>query len=242
MSNTLSAQSPTTDDGSSADGGQRRLLMAVGGGALLLVLGLGAYFLFLSGGEEEDLGPVPSGASALPDDTNGMKDKNSKKDETVPAAVDVDFAIGRDPFIPLAAEAVPEPAAPVEDPGTDPVTDPGTDPGTGGGGGTQPDPVPTPTPAPTSSPSPSPTPTEDPVTSYKVTVKSVDAGKESAVIEVNGKRYVVKVKDLFTNSKTGPFKLTRVGELPSGKDTATVVFGSDAPVELIAKDTVVFKM
>ena len=39
---------------------------------------------------------------------------------------------------------------------------------------------------------------------------------------------------MFPNSKTGPFKLTGVGELPSGKDTATVVFGSDAPVELVA--------
>jgi hypothetical protein len=80
------------------------------------------------------------------------------------------------------------------------------------------------------------------VTSYKVTLLSVDVAKDSAVIEVNGKRYVVTVKDMFTNSKTGPFKLTRVGELPSGKDTATVVFGSDAPVELVAKDTVLFKL
>ncbi len=80
------------------------------------------------------------------------------------------------------------------------------------------------------------------MTSYKVTLRSVDFAKDTALIEVNGKRYVVKVKDLFTNSKTGPFKLTRVGELPSGKDTATVVFGSDAPVELVAKDTVVFKL
>ena len=51
------------------------------------------------------------------------------------------------------------------------------------------------------------------MTSYKVTLQSVDVAKDSAVIEVNGKRYLVKVKDMFTNSKTGPFKLTRVGEL-----------------------------
>lgn len=234
MSNTLSTETPTSDGGSAAGGSQRRLLLAVGGGALLLVLALGAYFLFLSGGEEEDLGPVPSGAASLPEESKGEKDKNGG--EQVPAEVDVDFAIGRDPFVPLAAEAVPEPAAPVDD-----TTDTGTDTGTDDPkdtGGT----APAPTPAPTPSPSPSPTPTEDPVTSFKVTVKSVDAGKEASVIEVNGKRYTVKVKDMFTNSKTGPFKLTRVGELPSGKDTATVVFGSDAPVELIAKDTVVFKL
>jgi hypothetical protein len=77
------------------------------------------------------------------------------------------------------------------------------------------------------------------VTTYKVTLKSVDVAKDSATIEVNGKRYVVKVGKLFTNSKTGPFKLIRVGELPSG-DTATVKFGEDAPVELVQKDTEVF--
>jgi hypothetical protein len=73
-------------------------------------------------------------------------------------------------------------------------------------------------------------------------LKSVDVVKDSAIIEVNGKRYDVKVKNLFTNSKTGPFKLTRIGESPSGKDTATVVFGSDAPVEILQKDTTVFKL
>ena len=70
----------------------------------------------------------------------------------------------------------------------------------------------------------------------------MDVAKDSAVIEVDGKRYIVKVKDMFTNSKTGPFKLTGVGERASGKDTATVVFGSDAPVELVAKNTVVFTL
>ena len=200
----------------------------------LLVLGLGAYFLFLSGGDEEDLGPVPSGASAVPDESKGKKDKGSKGDDTVPADVDTNFTVGRDPFLPLAAEqvvVVPEPVA----------DDTTTDTSTGGGGtGTAPKPAPTVSSDPT--PTPSPTPTEDAVTSYKVTLLSVDVRKDSAVIEVDGKRYLLDVKDMFTNSKTGPFKLTAVGELRSGKDTATVVFGSDAPVELVAKETVVFKL
>jgi hypothetical protein len=94
--------------------------------------------------------------------------------------------------------------------------------------------TPSPTPTQTSSPDPQPT-------SYKVTLKSVNVGKDSATILVGGKRYVVKVKDFFTNSKTGPFKLTWVGERPDGKDTAKVVFGSDAPVELVQNNSVTFQ-
>ena len=47
------------------------------------------------------------------------------------------------------------------------------------------------------------------------------------MIDVNGKRYTVKAKDMFPSGDTGPFKLIGVGELPSGKDTPCVVFGSD---------------
>ncbi len=240
MSNTVSTESLPNQDGSGA-GGQRRLLMVVGGAALLVVLGVGAYFLFLSGGEE-DLGPVPSGAAAA-QESGGKKDTGSNGNDTkgnqnVPAEVDSDFRVGRDPFAPLPAEEVVVAPAPApDDTSTDTTTSTS---GTGGGTGTVPDPAPTVSSDPT--PTPSPTPTADPVTSYKVTLASVDVTKDSAVIEVNGKRYVVKVKDMFTNSKTGPFKLTRVGELPSGKDSATVIFGSDAPVELVVKDTVVFKL
>lgn len=249
MSNALSTDRPQADHASGPAGGRRRLFMALGGAAVLLVLGLGAYFLLLSGGEEDDLGVVPSGAAALPTDgagnnDNGTKNKGTKGDDTVPGKVDSNFTVGRDPFEPLAAEQVVETVAPAGDT-TGTSTGTSTDTSTDTTGGGQTDPVVVPTPAPTVSldptPTPTPTPSEGPVTSYKVTVKSVDVGKDSAVIDVNGKRYVVTVKDLFTNSKTGPFKLTRVGELPSGKDTATVVFGSDAPVELLAQDTVVFK-
>jgi hypothetical protein len=234
MSNTVPTASLPTDE-ASASGSQRRLLVVVGGAALLLVLGLGAYFLLLSGGEEEDLGPVPSSAPA-PTQETGKKDKSEKKDDTVPTEVDKNFTVGRDPFLPLAAEQVVEVEAPAEE-RQDPVDDVG---GTGGG---QPDPAPAPAPTtkPTPAPTPTPTPTEDEVT-YTVTLRSVDVAKESATIEVDGKRYIVKVKDMFTNSKTGPFKLTEVGERGSGKGTATVVFGSDAPVELVAKDTVVFTL
>jgi hypothetical protein len=208
----------------------------VGGAAVVLVLGLAVYFLFLSGGGEEEFEPIPSAAGTATEETD---DKGKKDEEKVPEEVDDDFRVGRDPFAPLAVEEVTVDETVTEDDGstdTDTGTGADTDAGTGTGGtGNTPDPAPT----------ASPTPTEDPepeVTSYKVTLKSVDVAKSSAVIEVNGKRYQVKVKDLFTNSTTGPFKLTRVGELPSGKDTATVVFGDDAPVEIVQKETEVFKL
>lgn len=231
MSDTVATENPVIDDGSPGGGSQRRLLVVVGGAALLVVIGLAAYFLFLSGGEEEDLGPVPSAAGSQPVE-EGDKDKKAKKD-TVPGKVNVKFTVGRDPFAPLAVEAVAEPAEAPEDTTS---TDTTKSSGTKSGGGSS-------TPAPTSSPAPTPTPTptEDAATSYKVTLRSVDLKKETAVIEVDGKRYLLSVKDMFPNSKTGPFKLTAVGENGSGKAIATVVFGSDAPVELIAKDTVVFQ-
>ncbi|HUV48131.1 MAG TPA: hypothetical protein VMX11_04065 [Actinomycetes bacterium] len=234
MSDTISPQSPVVDDGSSDGAGQKRLLLVVGGAALLLVLGLGAYFLFLSGGEEEDLGPVPSAANNQPTEDPVKKNKGSKKDKA-PKDVKADFTVGRDPFVPLSVEAVKEPAPAPEEPTTDTGKTSG---GTKSGGGTST--APTTAPAPTSSPSPAPT--QDAVTSYKVTLRSVDLKKNTAVIEVDGKRYLLKVKDMFTDAKTGPFKLTGVGERDSGKATAIVVFGSDAPVELLAKDTVVFKL
>lgn len=220
MSNTISTENPIIDDGSSDGGSQRRLLLVVGGAALLLVLGLGAYFLFLSGGDEEDLGPVPSAAGAQPVD-EGKKDKKAKKDDSVPNKVNVKFTVGRDPFAPLAAEAVVEPA-PVADDTSGTNT---TKSGTKGGEGTT-----TPTPA----------PTQDVVSTYQVTLRSVDLKKNTAVIEVDGKRYSVKTKDMFPSSDIGPFKLIGVGELASGKDTALVVFGSDMTVGLVSGKSVTF--
>jgi hypothetical protein len=233
MSDTVAAEPQSPPE---ASGGQRRLLLMVGGAAVVLVLGLAAYFLFLSGGGEEEFEPIPSAADAAAEQPEKDKGNGKKDDEQVPDEVDTDFQVGRDPFAPLAVEeVVADPVA--TDEGTDTDTDTSTDTGTSTGGGSGGNPAPAPTPAPTATEDPEPE-----VTSYKVTLKSVDVAKNSAVIEVNGKRYQVKVKELFTNSNTGPFKLTRVGELPSGKASATIVFGSDAPVEIVQKETEVFKV
>ncbi|MFL6181626.1 MAG: hypothetical protein ACJ73J_04905 [Actinomycetes bacterium] len=240
MSDRVSAQPLPGSESDSPAAGSRRTLMIVGGLAVLLVFGAGVYFLFLSGGGEEDLGSVPSGAapiaSASPDVSKTKAPDDSGKN----------FHVGRDPFEPLPVEA--ESAAPADtsdssdtsDDTSGSSSDPsGSNGGTNGGGTVTTAPTTTPSsPAPTTSPTQDPNP---PVSQYKVTLKSVDVAKDKATIEVNGKRYIVKVKELFTNSNTGPFKLTWVGQRPDGKDTAKVVFGSDAPVELVQKDTVVFQ-
>ena len=117
--------------------------------------GPGVYFLFLSGGEEEDLGPVQrcSGSAAADGTGQGRQGRQGHKGgpTTVPAEVDDDFAVGRDPFAPLPAEEVI-----VEEPAATDDTDhghhhgrhrdrhrrrPGTTPGTG-----TPTAAPTPTP------------------------------------------------------------------------------------------------
>jgi hypothetical protein len=216
------------DDTANTSGGSRRMLMLVAGGAAVLVLALAVYFLFLSGGEEEVAGPAaPAPAPTAPD--KGGKGDKDKAGSDVPKEVDKDFAVGRDPFQPLAVEAIVEDPAVTDDTatgtgntGTDPVTDPGT-----------------PAPAPTVAPQP--VPTVEPTTTYQVKLISVDLVKEKATIAVDGKRYVVAVQVMFPNTKTGPFQLTSVGERPSGKDTATVVFGADAPVELVQQDKVTFE-
>jgi hypothetical protein len=238
MSDRVSAEPLPGSESDSPAAGSRRTLLIVGGLAVLLVLGAGVYFLFLSGGGEEDLGTVPSGAAPL---ASASPEASKTK---VPGDSDKNFHVGRDPFEPLSVEA--EKLAPADtssDTGdtSGSTSDPsGSNGGTSNGGGT----VTTPPTTPVSTPSPTASPTQDPnppASNYKVTLKSVNVAKDKATIEVNGKRYVVKVKDLFTNSKTGPFKLTWVGQRADGKDTAKVVFGSDAPVELVQKDTVVFQ-
>ena len=238
MSDSVATEPPQAPEADSSGPNQRRLLLLVGGLAALLVVGLGVYFLFLSGGSDDEGFEVIRSAPA-PEETDAPK--GDKKDDTVPTKIDDDIEVGRDPFKPLPQEAVKVESVTVDD--AEPVDDGavinngGSGPGTGG---TQPSPVPTVKPT----PSPSPTETKDPdvVTSYKVTLKSVDVKKDSAVIEVNGKRYVVKADKMFPSTKQGPFKLVRIGELPSGKETATVRFGADAPVELIQKDKTVFQL
>lgn len=212
-----------------AESGRRPLLLVLAVVAGLLVLGVAGYFLFLSGGEEEAAGPVVPAPVPTDTDKDGKGNKNGKgdKDKTeVPKAVDINFAVGRDPFRPLAAEAVIK----------EPVADTGsTDTGTGSG-----KPAPAPAPAPSVTPAPT-VPIEVPVTTYTVTLISVDLGKDKATIEVDGKRYVLAVKDMFPSTKTGPFLLTKVGERSSGKGTATLVFGADAPVEVVQKQKVTFE-
>lgn len=237
MSETLASEPlEGLDDAADSAGGQRRLLVIVGAAAAVIVLGLAGYFLFLSGGGEEDLGPVPQSAPA-PTTPEDKGDKKGGKDDTTPAEVDDDFRVGQDPFQPLAVEAVAADPA-VEDPadtGSDSSsTDTGSDTGTSGGGTS------TPTPVPTVTVTAEPEPTEEPV-SYQVKLVAVDLAKEKATIEVDGKRYLLDVKDMFPSATKGPFQLTGVGKTDSGKATATVVFGADAPVELVEKDTVTFK-
>ncbi len=237
MSDTIASE-PAEGVEEAAEGasGQKRLLLIVGGLAGLVVVALAAYFLFLSGGGEEDLGALPPAAPASTDDgKQGDKDDQDSKEESLPD--EFDGEVGSDPFKPLSVEAVVLPPSDVE-----PTDEPATPP-TGGGTNNPPVTQPTtqPTPAPTSDPSP-PGNDDPDVTKYNVTLKSIDVQKDSAVIEVNGKRYVVKVEKMFPSTIQGPFKLVRIAELPSGKDSATVRFGSDAPVELVDNHKTVFKL
>jgi hypothetical protein len=227
MSDLMTAEPQPGADLPSAsnEGGKRRLLLVGGAVAVLLVLGLAVYFLFLSGGTDEEaaFAPIPKGTPAPTATHHDGKADGHKEPK------DVTVKVGRDPFAPLSVEAVKvQPSAAA-------TTDSGS---------TTAD-SPKPTPAPTVSVSPSPVPTQTQPSSqpdsYKVTLKSVNVAKEKATIEVNGKRYLVKVKDMFTSSNSGPFKLTWVGKRADGKDLAKVVFGSDAPVQLVQKDTVFFQ-
>ena len=237
MSDTVSAEPLPGSESDSSSDGSRRLLLVVGGLAVLLVLGAGVYFLFLSGGGEEDLGAVPSAAAPL---ASASPEATKTK---VPGDSDKNFHVGRDPFAPLSVEA--EKVAPADTSNNSGDTSGSTSSPTNSGGGTNGGGTVTTAPTTsTTSPAPTSSPTQDPnppVSSYKVTLKSVNVAKEKATIEVNGKRYIVKVKDMFTDSKTGPFKLTWVGQRADGKDLARVVFGSDAPVELVKNDTVTFQ-
>ena len=243
MSDRVSAEPLPGSESDSSAAGSRRTLMIVGGLAVLLVLAAGVYFFFLSGGGEDELGAVPNAAAPLP---SASPEATKTK---VPDESDKSFHVGRDPFEPLSVEATQAATSDTTDSSSDSTdttdtsgsNNDGTNGGGTNGGGSTVTTAPTTS---TTSPSPTASPTQDPnppVSHYKVTLKSVNVAKDKATIEVNGKRYIVKVKELFTNSNTGPFKLTWVGQRPDGKDTAKVVFGSDAPVELVQKDTVVFQ-
>jgi hypothetical protein len=243
MSDTIASE-PAEGVEEAGDGAssQKRLLLIVGGLAGLLVVALAAYFLFLSGGGEEDLGTLPPPAPASTNDgkQGDKEDDGDPKDQSLPE--EFDGEVGSDPFKPLSVEAVVEPATADVEPAEVPSTP------TTGGGVTNNPPVTQPTTQPTQ-PSPAPTGNPNPpdnddptVTKYNVTLKSINVQKNSAVIQVNGKRYVVKLEKMFPSSNQGPFKLIKVAELPSGKDSATVRFGSDAPVELVHDHKTVFKL
>lgn len=223
MSDTMISEPQQGGQVPSEGGGDRRKLLMIGGAVVgLLVLGMAVYFLFLSGGssDEDALAPVAKGTPPATSD-EGDKGGGGKDDDADKAPKNQTVQVGRDPFAPLAVEAPkPEPKVDSTDTGTDDQS-------------TQTDT--------TVTPAPTPTDNTSQTTSYSVTLQSVDVKKGQATIEVNGARYVVKVNDLFTNADTGPFELTWVGERANGTAVAKVVFGSDAPVELVEKDPVLFE-
>ena len=110
MSDTVSTENLPTEDGTADGGGQRRLLMIGGGAAVPARPGPGAYFLFLSGGEEEDLALVRPRRGSPRRRTPDKDDKgdNGKDERRARARSTDDFAVGRDPFAPLAVEEVVE--------------------------------------------------------------------------------------------------------------------------------------
>lgn len=220
MSETLMPEGPVIGEETEASS-RRNLVVLLVAVVALAVVGAAAYFLFLSGSSEEDFGPVPSAAGQV----DGKKDQakaDAKKDEAKAEQEAKDnqnlVTVGRDPFEPLSVEAVkaqPEPT------------------GTGAGNtdtSQQAGGAPVETPA--------PTPTQDDVSSYTVTLKSVNTKKGEATIDVDGKSYVVKEKDLFPSASIGPFKLISVSD--KGKGKATVAFGSASTVVLAVGDPIEF--
>ena len=221
MSETLMPENPVVDEGTGPSSRRNLVVLLVAVVALAVVAGA-AYFLFLSGSPEEDLGPVPSAAGQAADEQGKAKEQ-AKEDKAAAEAEQAAFndkdiiTVGRDPFEPLSVEAKkPQPVDKVPDQ-TDPVTT-----NTGG-----------------TAPTPTPTPTQD-SDSYTVTLIAGNANKGEATIEVDGKRYVVSEKDLFPSSAIGPFKLISVNEKKSGKVTATIAFGSASTVDLAQGDPIEF--
>ena len=221
MSETLMPENPVVDEGTGPSSRRNLVVLLVAVVALAVVAGA-AYFLFLSGSSEEDLGPVPSAAGQAADEQGKAKEQ-AKEDKAAAEAEQAAFndkdiiTVGRDPFEPLSVEAKkPQPVDKVPDQ-TDPVTT-----NTGG-----------------TAPTPTPTPTQD-SDSYTVTLIAGNANKGEATIEVDGKRYVVSEKDLFPSSAIGPFKLISVNEKKSGKVTATIAFGSASTVDLAEGDPIEF--
>ena len=221
MSETLMPENPVVDEGTGPSSRRNLVVLLVAVVALAVVAGA-AYFLFLSGSSEEDLGPVPSAAGQAADEQGKAKEQ-AKEDKAAAEAEQAAFndkdiiTVGRDPFEPLSVEA--KKPQPVDDSTNQ------SDPATTNTGGT--------------APTPTPTPTQD-SDSYTVTLIAGNANKGEATIEVDGKRYVVSEKDLFPSSAIGPFKLISVNEKKSGKVTATIAFGSASTVDLAEGDPIEF--
>jgi len=187
---------PDSDEPSS--GGNRRVLLVVAGAVGLVVLMALGYFLFLRGGGDTELAPVPQGQVATPT----ASPSPSGKPTTAPATFNDE--IGRDPFEPLAAEATPV-TVPTDAPSDQP-TDPTAQPTSGSTGGT-----PQPTPSATNTPAPS---------QYQVTVQSVNATgtPPTATLVINGAVYKgVKKGDLLPDGQVIQLQVVEIYSDPSGK-------------------------
>jgi len=185
------------------DPNRRRLMLvlAIAGG--VIIAGAAAYFLFLSGGgsDTEDFGPLPpqTGATAKPDKGD------DESPETKPLPEEFDGVVGRDPFQPLAAEAVVPPV--VEDVEVEATSEPieaGTD-ATGGDDSAD-------------------------ANTSQVKVKAVSVAKGQASVSVDGKQYTVKEGVVFPSATTGPFKAVVIGMTAAGRAFVKVEYGSDLPV------------
>ena len=218
MSETLMPEGPVIGEVTEASS-RRSLVVLLVAVVALAVVGAAAYFRFLSGSSEEGLGPVPSAAGQVDNKKDDAK-ADAKKDEAKAEQEAKDnqdlITVGRDPFEPLAVEELKATPEPTDNTGGDTTQ-------TGGGTPVQ---------------TPAPTPTQDDVDSYTVTLKSVNTKKGEATIDVDGKSYVVKEKDLFPSTTIGPFKLISVSD--KGKGKATVAFGSASTVVLAIGDPIEF--
>jgi hypothetical protein len=179
-------QAPLADslddlDDPGGKGRNSRLLALLAVVAGLVVLGLAAFFLFFSGGGEEDLGgtvPTAQPPAAVEPKQGGDKANTKKKDKTPPV---FNGSVGRDPFQPLAIEEVIVPPEAAVQPAGGTGTSDGTSSNT----------------APVAAPD-----------YYLVVYRGTSGGTVTMV--VNGVTYPVQVGDLFPDRAAGPFKVERV--------------------------------
>jgi len=155
MSDIQTAEQPPVLDAAPSDDGARRRQLLIGGAvavALLLVLGV-AYLLFFSGG-----GGSPDSLGTVPVPPSGGGASTTAKATPAPT---YNGKLGRNPFLPLAAEATP-------------VTAPSSA---------------APTTGATSAAPTTPAPTHSAVNAYLVKVRWVNAAGTTATVVVNGTVY-----------------------------------------------------